>query len=113
MSILVLLSVLAACRSPATSTPELAATATAEVATKAPQPTATPEPTTAEQPTAAPDPTATPRAVPTPTAAQQTEGSKPAPTPTRPWQIPQIREEDWVKGGAEAGLVIVEYSDFQ
>jgi hypothetical protein len=50
--------------------------------------------------------TATPEPAATPTAG-------PAPTPTVEWQIPQIREEDWVEGSADAGLVIVEYSDFQ
>ena len=37
----------------------------------------------------------------------------PAPTPTPAWQIPQISDEDWVKGGADARLVVVEYSDLQ
>jgi hypothetical protein len=35
------------------------------------------------------------------------------PTPTPPWQIPGIQPDDWVKGGSEAGLTLVEYSDFQ
>lgn len=40
-------------------------------------------------------------------------GSKPEATPMPPWQIPEVRESDWTKGADDAGLVIVEYSDYQ
>jgi hypothetical protein len=49
---------------------------------------------------------------PTPKAAS-TATSMPAATPTPPWQIPQIQASDWVRGGADAGLTLVEYSDLQ
>lgn len=88
---------LAACNTPAPTataapTPTLAPTST-------PLPTATPSPTPATKPSA----TATP------TTAET--GSSPA-TPAG-WQIPGIRGDDWAKGPESAGLVIVEYSDFQ
>jgi hypothetical protein len=84
---------LVACRSAATPTLEPVATATqAKV-----EPTAT-----QAQATATSAPTATLAAA-----------SKSAATPTPPWQIPGIKESDWTKGADDAGLVIVEYSDFQ
>ena len=50
-----------------------------------------------------------------------TATSVPAPTPTAqapvtatpPWQIPEVQDSDWVRGGANAGLTLVEYSDLQ
>jgi len=95
---------LVACRSTAAPTLEPAATATQAKA----EPTATAtqakvEPTaTQAQATATSAPTATLAAA-----------SKPAATPTPPWQIPGIQESDWTRGAGDAGLVIVEYSDFQ
>jgi hypothetical protein len=50
------------------------------------------------------------KSVPTATLAA---ASKPGATPTPPWQIPELQESDWVKGGVNAGLVLVEYSDYQ
>jgi len=59
------------------------------------------------------------------TVAKTPEKEEPKPTATTameadaavdaepPWQIPTVREEDWAKGGADAGLVVVEYSDYQ
>ncbi len=46
---------------------------------------------------------------PTPKAAEDTTGPTPVPT----WQIPEVQADDWVRGGANAGLTLVEYSDFQ
>jgi hypothetical protein len=86
---------LVACRSTATPTLEPAATATqAKVEATATQAKA--------EPTATPAPTTTPAAA-----------SEPAAVATPPWQIPGIEEGDWTKGAEDAGLVIVEYSDFQ
>ena len=77
-----------------------------------PSPTPTPLPTSSFTPTPKPTPTLTPvqTSAPSPTFAVP---PRPSPTPTLPWQIPQVRDDDWVKGGADAGLVLVEYSDFQ
>lgn len=61
-----------------------------------------------------PPPTATvvaPEDTPTPT--KEPVADRPVPTPTTPWQIPEVQPDDWVKGGADAGLTLVEYSDFQ
>jgi hypothetical protein len=60
-------------------------------------PTATPAATATSVPAA---PTATTEAV----AEAETEP---------PWQIPVVSETDWTKGAEGAGLVVVEYSDFQ
>jgi len=86
-------------------------------------------PTLAPSPTRVPAtavPTATPvPAVPTATSASEIGQEEKEPTPTAgaeaaadapiepPWQIPTVSEKDWTKGTAGAGLVIVEYSDFQ
>jgi hypothetical protein len=51
--------------------------------------------------------------VPQATKQAQESGSKPQPTPTVEWQIPRIGEKEWGKGNPQAGLVLVEYSDFQ
>jgi hypothetical protein len=88
---------LVACRSAATPTLEPAATATMPKA----QATATevePTATTAQESA----PTTTPATV-----------AKAEARPTPAWQIPEIREGDWTKGSEDAGLVIVEYSDYQ
>ena len=70
-------------------------------------------------------PTSTPvPAVPTATpVVEATKEEKPKPTATTesaaeaeaepPWQIPQVGDGEWTKGTAGAGLVVVEYSDFQ
>jgi hypothetical protein len=47
-----------------------------------------------------------------PTATLST-ASKPGATPTPSWQIPGVGDNDWTKGSDDAGLVIVEYSDYQ
>jgi hypothetical protein len=84
------------------------------VACQSPSPEATlasPEPLATMAMTSTPEPTATPSPMPEP--AGEEVGAKASPTPTIPWQIPEIGVDDWVKGGADAGLTIVEYSDFQ
>jgi hypothetical protein len=80
------------------------------VACQSPTPEATP---TRPQPTAtaAAAPTSPPEDTPTPT--KEPAAGRPVPTPTTPWQIPEVQPDDWVKGGADAGLILVEYSDFQ
>lgn len=85
------LSGLVACKSP-----------TPETASPQPEPTAT---------SAAPvSPAATTQDLsPTPEATGDAAGPTPVPT----WQIPEVRADDWVRGGANAGLTLVEYSDFQ
>jgi hypothetical protein len=74
------------------------------VACQSPTPQATP---TQPEPTA----TATPEDTPAPT--KEPASGQPVPTPTISWQIPEIRPDEWTRGGADAGLVLVEYSDFQ
>ena len=82
-------------------------------------PSSTPVPTSTSVPTSTPVPAA-------PTATQVsavTKEEKPKPTATTesvaeadtepPWQIPQVGESEWTKGTTGAGLVVVEYSDFQ
>jgi len=88
---------LVACRSAATPTLEPEATATRPKAT-ATEVKAQATATVAQKSAA----TATPAAV-----------SKPGVTPTPAWQIPEVREGEWTKGSDDAGLVIVEYSDYQ
>lgn len=89
-------------------------------------PTATPRPPTA---TVAPTMPATPTqsALPTPTADVQAPAtSVPQPTPTsrwpRPqtaltptpaWQIPEVSDDDQKRGAADAGMILVEYGDYQ
>jgi hypothetical protein len=104
LAAILLLGGLAACQS-ATSEPTATSTSTVAVVARA---TATPVPST---PTPAPTVTATPE--PQATKPAQDSGSKPQPTPTVEWQIPKIGEKDWGKGNPQAGLVLVEYSDFQ
>jgi cyclophilin family peptidyl-prolyl cis-trans isomerase/protein-disulfide isomerase len=107
------LVVLAACQSAEpTATEAVALTATDAVvvtATMTAQSTATAEPTATA---AAPAQTTPTPSEATATPAQST-AKEPEATPTRPWQIPQIEEEDWTEGSAEAGMVLVVYSDFQ
>lgn len=82
----------------------------------------------AATPTLAPSPTPAPTSTPVleaPTATQVSEAPKEEeqrPTATAaaepadatpPWRIPQVGEKDWTKGMPGAGLVVVEYSDFQ
>ena len=83
-------------------------------------PSATPQPTaTKVAATATPEP-----ASPTATLAGETDKEeKPQPTATSetasaaqtepPWQIRRVDETDWTQGADGAGLVVVEYSDFQ
>jgi hypothetical protein len=71
----------------------------------------TPLPTLAA--TATPVPTATTPAVAEDTPSPVPKGAGPSAIPTVAWQIPEIQTDDWIKGGADAGLVIVEYGDFQ
>jgi hypothetical protein len=49
---------------------------------------------------------------PAPTATSTPTG-RPAATATPVWQIPRIQESDWVRGSADAGLTVVDYSDLQ
>lgn len=67
----------------------------------------TPEATTPE-----PSPTNTATAPTSPVATKAAEDTT-SPTPSPTWQIPEVRADDWVRGGANAGLTLVEYSDFQ
>jgi hypothetical protein len=65
-------------------------------------------------PTPTPEPTAVASPVPEDTLSPKVARAKPSPTPTQPWQLPKIQPDDWAKGGgADAGLTLVEYSDFQ
>lgn len=99
---------LAACQ-PATPEVTLAPppTATATVV-----PTSTNVPLTA---TPVPSPTAEPTSGPPPADATPTREpvAEVEATPTRPWQIPSLMDGDHGKGNPDAGLVLVEYSDFQ
>jgi cytoskeletal protein RodZ len=105
-----------ACQSKTTedaqTTPPSTATAT-PTTEKVPTATATDEPTAA--PTTRPTATSAPaKDDPTPTPGSATTATEnPSPTPTRPWQIPEERKDDWTKGGESAGLIIVEYGDYQ
>lgn len=112
-----LLGGIVGCQSPvseATPTrPEPSATLVAETPT--PQPTATPVASTpTPQPTAT-QPVAQASPLPEDTPAQTTKAAsdRPVPTPAPPWQIPEVQPDDWATGGADAGMVLVEYSDFQ
>jgi hypothetical protein len=104
LGILGLLVGLVACRSPEPATLRVEPSATPVASTPTP---------VADTPTAVPTrkPSATPEA--TPTSTREAEKRSTVPTPTRTWQIPEVQERDWVKGGADAGMVLVEYSDFQ
>lgn len=103
---------LAAC----TATTPVATIALPPTATK-PAPTATPSPTrlpatATAVPSLTPSPTKQPADDnPTPTPVQST--ARVSPTPTLPWQIPAEVEGDWTKGGQTAGVIIVEYGDYQ
>ena len=76
---------------------------------------------TLEPEATAPQPTATAtQAAATATVAQKSAptatpspASEPGAESTPPWQIPELRESDWAKGAEDAGLVLVEYSDYQ
>jgi len=82
-----------------------------------PDPTSLPQPTavaptwvqTATLPAAQPSPM--PEETPAPTSLAVE--ARPSPTPTTPWQIPNVQPDDWVQGGDNAGLTLVEYGDFQ
>jgi hypothetical protein len=91
---------LVACQSAAT--PTLAPTAT--------QPSVTAAQATATAPQAIATATKAQESAPTVTPATV---SKAEARPTPSWQIPEVRESDWTEGSEEAGLVIVEYADFQ
>lgn len=104
LAAILLLGGLVACQS---ATPDATATSTSTVAVVV-RATATSVPST---PT--PVPTATAAPEPQATKPAQEPGSKPQPTPTSEWQIPRIGEKEWGKGNPQAGLVLVEYSDFQ
>jgi hypothetical protein len=78
----------------------------------------------AATPTSAPSPTPVPTATPVPAVPTATPaGEDPKQEPTAmaegaadaepQWQIPRVRETDWGEGNPDAGLVVVEYSDFQ
>lgn len=89
---------LVACQ--AAATPTLAPTSA---------PTSTPIPAA---PTATPTVGKTPEEESKPTATADAEAEA-AVDAEPPWQIPTVREEDWVKGASDAALVVVEYSDYQ
>jgi hypothetical protein len=98
---------LVACQSP---TPEATPSSPESLATVVVA--ATPEPTATPVPEVTPSPTLESAGEePSPTLVEV--GARPSPTPTIPWQIPEVQPDDWVKGGDDAGLVLVEYSDFQ
>ncbi len=83
------------------------------IACQSPTPETTP---TLPEPTATlkVEPTAEPTVVQdSPTPTSEVVETKPAPTPTIPWQIPEIQPDDHVRGGEKAGLILVEYADFQ
>ncbi len=101
---LLLVGGLAACQS---ATPEATTASNPPTATWTAVPTSTPVPSTA---TTVPTPTPAEPAEKTPTREPVTEAE---PTPTRPWQIPGLRDGEHGKGNPDAGLVLVEYSDFQ
>jgi hypothetical protein len=71
-------------------------------------------------PSSTPVPTSTSVAA-VPTATPAGEDPKQEPTATAEagavaepqWQIPRVQETDWAEGTPGAGLVVVEYSDFQ
>jgi cyclophilin family peptidyl-prolyl cis-trans isomerase/protein-disulfide isomerase len=100
-----LLGGLVACQT-GTATPSPVPTGTVAVATMTAVPATVPATATS---TIEPAASATVTSVVTPAAG----GTKPAPTPTVPWQIPELRTSDWIRGGANAGMILVEYSDFQ
>jgi len=109
LSGILLLGALVACQS---QTPETTPSKPTPLATLMPTATSvaapTPEPTAVASPV--PEDTPAPKDTPSPKVAR----AKPSPTPTQPWQIPEIQPDDWDKGGgADAGLTLVEYSDFQ
>ncbi len=88
----------------ATEPPPTATATTVPTSTSVP-PTATPIPSPTAEPTSGPPP-----AEATPTRKPVTE---PEATPTYSWQIPGLMDGDHGKGNPDAGLVLVEYSDFQ
>lgn len=76
-------------------------------------PTSTLERTSTSVPTSTPVPAApTATSVPAGTKDKETDTTEAADAEP-PWQIPRVSESDWTKGAAGAGLVVVEYSDFQ
>lgn len=107
-ALLVLMAALAACQpaTPRVSNGASEPTETATVAAATVAPTEPPSAAPTEATPAPSEPTSPPAATPVP-------GATSAPQPTPPWIIPEIREGDWVKGPEEAGVTIVEYSDFQ
>lgn len=105
-ALLALVLALAACQ---TATPEAITTApepTAQQATAAPTQEVAPLPSPTGDAGAEAQPTPTPAATPVP-------GATSAPRPTPEWQIPMVQEDDWVSGPEDAGMTVVEYSDFQ
>ena len=46
-------------------------------------------------------------------ASTATPAPKSGAAPMPPWQIPEVRDGEWTKGADDAGLVLVEYSEFQ
>jgi len=99
---------LVACQpaTPEATAPPPTATATAVLTSTSVLPTATPAPSPTAEPTS--EPPAAEEATPTREPVAEAEA-----TPTRPWQIPGVTDEDHGKGNPDAGMVLVEYSDFQ
>jgi len=105
LSGILLLGALVACQS---QTPETTPSKPTPLATLVPTATSVAAPTPEPTAVASPAPKDTPS--PTPKVAR----AKPSPTPTQPWQILEIQPDDWARGGGtDAGLTLVEYSDFQ
>lgn len=103
LSGILLLGALVACQS---QTPETTPSKPTPLATLVPTATSVAAPT--------PEPTAVASPAPKDTPSSKVARAKPSPTPTQPWQIPEIQPDDRAKGGgADAGLTLVEYSDFQ
>ena len=90
----------------ATRTPPPTATATVVPTHTSVPATATPVPSPTAEPTSGPPPST--EATPTRKPVAEVEA-----TPTRPWQIPSLVDGEHGKGNPDAGVVLVEYSDFQ
>jgi hypothetical protein len=98
---------LVACQSAASPTlapKETPAPTSTSVDTSPSQQTSTPAPALA---TATPVPTKDKEPAPTATTEAAADDTEP------PWRIPRVGESDWTEGTSGAGLVVVEYSDFQ
>lgn len=98
---LLLIGGLAACQSATPSVVPPMATSPRATLTPIPQPTSTPKPLVGTIAT----PNAGPRRI--------AEAVPLEPTPILPWQVPEVSDTDWAKGGEETRFVLVEYADYQ